>query len=111
MLPALHGEPHAVRMQLLAERGLLETVLQPVALGNLERGANPLVVGAKAHEPRGKRFVRAVAFARARERTVELEARPLRRPAHEATREQPESARARRMTAARPNHHGPDDIE
>ena len=100
-----------VRMRLLVERRLLERVVEPFALGDLERVANALVVGTEAHQPADDRLVGAVAFAGAREGAVQLDRRALGRSADEAAREQPEPARARRVRRRRADHDGADDVE
>ena len=86
-------------MRLFVERRLLERVREPFALGDLERGANAVVVRAKAHQTGDDRLVGAVALAGARERAVQLDLRALGRSADESAREQPESARAGRVRA------------
>ena len=98
-------------MRLFVERRLLEPVVEPFALGDLERVANALVVGAKAHQSGDDRLVGAVAFAGAREGAVQLDARALRRAADEAAREQSEPARARGVRRRRADHDRPDDVE
>ena len=98
-------------MRLFVERRLLERVREPVALGDLERGANAVVVGAKAHQAGDDRLVGAVAFAGARERAVQLDLRALGRSADEAAREEAEAAGARRVRARRPDHDRADDVE
>src|ERR1019366_2017374 len=104
MMTALDREATAVRMQLLAERRLLEAILEPFALGDLERGANAFVVRPKAHEAAGERLVGAVAFTGPGERSVQLESRFLRSAADEAAREKPEPAGAGGVAAARADH-------
>src|ERR1035437_3807156 len=111
MRAALDREADAVRMQLLAERRLLEAILEPFALGDLECGANAFVVGANAHEAGGDRLVGAVSLPDAGKRTVQLESRLLRSAADEAAREQPEPAGAGGVAAARADHHRADDVE
>ena len=86
-------------MRLFVERRLLERVVESLALGDLERGANPVVVGAKAHQAGDDRLVGAVALARSRERTVQLDLRALGRAADEAAREKPETTGAGRVRA------------
>ena len=88
-------------MRLFVERRLLELVVEPVALGDLQRGANAVVVWAKAHQAGDDRFVGAMPFTGARERAVELDLRALRRSANEAAREKPEAARAGGVRARR----------
>src|ERR1019366_275526 len=111
MRAALDREADAVRMQLLAERRLLEAILEPFALGDLECGANAFVVGAKAHEAAGERLVGAVAFAGPGKRSVQLESRLLRSAADEAASEQPQPAGGGGVAAARADHHRADDVE
>ena len=97
-------DANGVRVRLVVERRLLERVGQSLALGDLERGANAVVVGAKAHETGDDRLVGAVAFTGARERAVQLDRGAIRRSADESAREESEPARARRVraTTARP---------
>src|ERR1035437_2423344 len=111
MRAALDREADAVRMQLLAERRLLEAILEPFALGDLECGANAFVVGAKAHEAAGDRLVGAVSLAGPGKRTVQFDPDFFRCAAHEATREQAEPAGTGGVAAARADHHGADDVE
>jgi hypothetical protein len=65
-----------VHLVLLAEGGLLEAVVEPLALGDVERGAEALVVGAEAHEAADHRLVGAVPLAvRANEPCSSMRAR------------------------------------
>ena len=98
-------------MRLRVERRLLERVGEPFALGDFERRANAVVVGAKAHQPGDDRLVGAVALTGASKRAVQFDLRALGRTAHEAAREQPEAARAGGVRTRRPNHHRADDVE
>ena len=72
-IAALERDAHGVRVRVVAERRLLEPVVEPFALGDLERVADPLVVGAEAHQPADDRLVGAVAFTGAGERAVQLD--------------------------------------
>ena len=98
-------------MRLFVERRLLERVVEPFTLGDFQRGANAIVVGAKAHQTRDDRLVGAVPFAGARERAVQLDLRAFRRSADESAREQSEPAGAGGVRARRPDHDGADDVE
>src|SRR5450755_2588178 len=101
MRATFHGEAHAVRMQLFAERRFFEYVLESFFLGDIQRSANAFVVGTKTHQTAGECFVRSVPFAGARERTVQFNARLFRRAANKTAREQSQPARAGSVTAAR----------
>ena len=98
-------------MRLFVERRLVERVVETFALGDLERAANPFVVGAKTHQPRDDRLVGAVPLAGARERAVQLDLRALRRAADEAAREKPETTGSGGVRARRPYHDRADDVE
>jgi hypothetical protein len=63
-------------------------------LGDLERLANAVVVGAKTHQTSDDRFIGSVSFTRARKRTVQLDLGALRRSADETASQQTEPARA-----------------
>ena len=110
---ARDGDAHGVRMHLVvfAERRLLEGVVQSFALHDVERGAEAFVVGPEAHQPADDRLVGAVPFAGAREGAVEFDAGRLRRAAHQAAGEEPQSAGARRVGGRGPDHDRADDVE
>jgi hypothetical protein len=87
------------------------TVVQPLALGDLERRAQALVVGAEAHEAADERLVGAVSLAGARERAVQLERARSGVPPTRPAGEQAQRHGAGGVRRARPDHHGADDVE
>src|SRR5690348_1094518 len=95
----------------VAELGLFEFVVESFVFGDLERRSQTLIIGPKAHQAADDCLVGAVSFAGARKRAVQLDAGALGRPADETPREQPQSARARRVRAGWADHDGPDDVE
>ena len=69
------------------------------------------VVRTKSHQAARDGFVRSMTFSRAGERAVELDARAFGCPAHEASGQQSQPARACRVRAGGPDHDRPDDVE
>src|SRR3954468_9414864 len=95
----------------ITELRLFEAVLQALALRDLERGPNALVIRPKAHQSRHDGFIGSVSLTRPRKGTVQLDERPLWRAADKTAREQAESTRAGCVRARRPDHDGADDVQ
>jgi hypothetical protein len=98
-------------MRGVGDRHLLEFVVEPFALGDLERFTDPFVVGAEAKQSAHERLVSAVAFPGARKGAVELKESALRSAADEAAREKSEAARASRVGGRGTDHHGSDYVK
>src|SRR5688572_24851376 len=107
----LDGDASGVGMCVVGERCLLEDVVEPLALRDLERIAEALVVRTEAHQAAGDRLVGAVPLTRAGERAVQLDACPLWGASDEISRQESQSARARRVRRRRADHDRADDVE
>ena len=79
---------------LVAERRLLEAEIEPLALHDRERVAEPFIIGAEAEEAADDRLVRAVPLAGAGEGPVQFDQRLLGGPGHEVPRDEAETTRA-----------------
>jgi len=86
-----------MNLRLLAERRLLEAVVEPFLLHDLQRLAEPLIVRAKAEEPADDRLVGAMAFAGPREGAVQLDEGPLGGARDEIVRDESQPAGSRRV--------------
>ena len=98
-------------MRILRDRRLLDVIGEAFALGDIERIAEPFIVGTKSKKPAHERLIRAVPFPGTGERAVQLQLGMLRSPAGQRAAQQTDATRARGMRGRRADHDRADNVE